>query len=192
MNLDYLIQSQWCSLQKPTRSVFRNSVNFSTKKVSSFSWECLPLWDLFFMDTILVSSHNTQSWTATDLNIRCNRWSHCIFFLHQLLQQSDFYSDVRLLQCTQNMNWQSGSGIVVSFFTGGAFCGAGLAGPAGDKLGRRWTIIIGSLIYLLGGALQTAAQNISMLWAGRWLAGLGVGFLVMISMFSFQRIASES
>jgi len=49
-----------------------------------------------------------------------------------------------------------------------------LAGPAADKLGRRWTIVIGSVIYLLGGGLQTGAQNLSFLWAGRWLAGLGM------------------
>jgi sugar porter (SP) family MFS transporter len=72
------------------------------------------------------------------------------------------------------------TGIVVSFFTGGAFCGAALAGPTGDRVGRRWTIFTGCLIYLLGGGLQTGAQNLHTLWAGRWIAGLGVGFLVMI------------
>lgn len=77
---------------------------------------------------------------------------------------------------------------MVSFFTGGAFCGAGLAGPTADRLGRRWTIAIGSLIYLLGGGLQTGAQNLNFLWAGRWLAGLGVGFLVMISKFSTETL----
>ena len=41
-------------------------------------------------------------------------------------------------------------------------------------------IIIGCIIYLVGGALQTGAMNLNTLWAGRWLAGLGVGFLVMI------------
>lgn len=41
-------------------------------------------------------------------------------------------------------------------------------------------IIVGCIIYLLGGALQTGAMNLNLLWAGRWLAGLGVGFLVMI------------
>ncbi|PQE17783.1 MFS sugar transporter protein [Rutstroemia sp. NJR-2017a BVV2] len=71
-------------------------------------------------------------------------------------------------------------GIVVSFFTGGAFCGAGLAGPVGDRLGRRWTIFAGCIIFILGGGLQTGAETIHYLWAGRWIAGLGVGFLVMI------------
>ena len=28
--------------------------------------------------------------------------------------------------------------------------------------------------------MQTGAMNLNTLWAGRWLAGLGVGFLVMI------------
>lgn len=41
-------------------------------------------------------------------------------------------------------------------------------------------IIIGCIIYLIGGALQTGAHDLNYLWAGRWIAGLGVGFLVMI------------
>lgn len=65
------------------------------------------------------------------------------------------------------------SGLVVSMFTAGAFFGAALAGPTGDYLGRRVTIIVGSVVFCLGGALQTGAQSISYLWAGRFLAGLG-------------------
>jgi MFS family permease len=50
----------------------------------------------------------------------------------------------------------------------------------GDKLGRRWTILGGAIIFCLGGALQTGAQSLSYLYAGRLIAGLGVGILVMI------------
>jgi sugar porter (SP) family MFS transporter len=71
-------------------------------------------------------------------------------------------------------------GAVVSIFTGGAFFGAMFAGPTGDRLGRKITILIGALIFCLGGALQTAASHINFLYAGRCLAGVGVGFLVMI------------
>ncbi|PYH89435.1 glucose transporter [Aspergillus ellipticus CBS 707.79] len=71
-------------------------------------------------------------------------------------------------------------GLVVSMFTAGAFCGAALAGPSGDRLGRRRTISIGCLIFCLGGGLQTGARNISYLYGGRFIAGLGVGFLTMI------------
>ncbi|EDN91525.1 hypothetical protein SS1G_00928 [Sclerotinia sclerotiorum 1980 UF-70] len=84
------------------------------------------------------------------------------------------------------------TGIVVSFFTGGAFCGSGLAGPIGDKFGRRWTIFAGCILFILGGGLQTGAQHIHYLWAGRWIAGLGVGFLVMIIPLYQAEIAHPS
>ncbi|KAL2019954.1 hypothetical protein VTK56DRAFT_9046 [Thermocarpiscus australiensis] len=69
---------------------------------------------------------------------------------------------------------------VVSVFTGGAFFGAAAAGPMGDRLGRRWTIMMGALVFCLGGALQTGAQALSYLYSGRAIAGLGVGILCMI------------
>ncbi|ESZ94440.1 MFS sugar transporter [Sclerotinia borealis F-4128] len=83
-------------------------------------------------------------------------------------------------------------GIVVSFFTGGAFCGSGLAGPIGDRFGRRWTIFAGCIIFIFGGSLQTGAQHLHYLWAGRWIAGLGVGFLVMIIPLYQAEIAHPS
>jgi MFS family permease len=65
------------------------------------------------------------------------------------------------------------TGAVVSVFTGGGFFGAMFAGLIGDKLGRKITILIGALIFLLGGSLQTAAQSLGYLYAGRCLAGVG-------------------
>jgi MFS family permease len=47
------------------------------------------------------------------------------------------------------------------------------AGPTGDALGRKLTIFIGSWVFCLGGALQTAAQSLKYLYAGRCLAGVG-------------------
>ncbi|KAI9041563.1 sugar porter family MFS transporter [Aspergillus affinis] len=72
------------------------------------------------------------------------------------------------------------TGLVVSLFTAGAFFGSAFAGPTGDMLGRRWTITIGCIIFCLGGGLQTGAQTVQYLYSGRFLAGLGVGFLTMI------------
>jgi MFS family permease len=42
----------------------------------------------------------------------------------------------------------SQSGAVVSVFTGGAFFGAMFAGPAGDYIGRKKTIMLGALVRL--------------------------------------------
>ncbi|PPJ53828.1 hypothetical protein CBER1_03233 [Cercospora berteroae] len=71
-------------------------------------------------------------------------------------------------------------GAIVSVFTGGAFFGAAFAGPSGDYFGRRLTIMIGSIVFILGSALQTGAQNLGFIYSGRAIAGIGVGFLVMI------------
>lgn len=58
-------------------------------------------------------------------------------------------------------------GAVVSVFTGGAFFGAFFAGPCGDWLGRKKTILLGAVIFILGGGLQTGAQSLRFLYAGR-------------------------
>ncbi|KAH6695031.1 general substrate transporter [Plectosphaerella plurivora] len=71
-------------------------------------------------------------------------------------------------------------GAVVSVFTGGAFCGAAVAGFCGDKFGRKITILIGAITFCLGGGLQTGAQSIGYMMSGRALSGVGVGLMVMI------------
>ena len=92
------------------------------------------------------------------------------------------------------------SGAITAVFTGGAFFGAIAAGPLGDMAGRKYTIFVGALVFLLGGyvspgdvpdlgrpfpfsiaphaniedsGLQTGAQTIAYLYAGRVIAGLG-------------------
>ncbi|KAH6883462.1 hypothetical protein B0T10DRAFT_565068 [Thelonectria olida] len=80
-----------------------------------------------------------------------------------------------------------GSLLYVSVFTGGAFFGAMFAGELSDRLGRKYTILLGALIFILGGSLQTAASHLNYLYAGRCLAGAGVGFLVMISIKGSMR-----
>ena len=42
-----------------------------------------------------------------------------------------------------------------------------------DAIGRRKTIMTGALVFTLGGALQTGAQALSYLYAGRCIAGWG-------------------
>ncbi|KAI1462783.1 general substrate transporter [Annulohypoxylon moriforme] len=84
------------------------------------------------------------------------------------------------------------NGAVVSLFTGGAFFGAMFAGPAGDYLGRRLTIMLGAIVFLLGGGIQTGAQHLNYLYAGRAIAGLGVGFLTMIIPVYQSEIAHPS
>jgi MFS family permease len=58
---------------------------------------------------------------------------------------------------------------------GGSFVGALISGPLTDILGRKRSIQIGSVIWVIGSILVCASQNIGMLVVGRFINGLSVG-----------------
>ncbi|KAK0747533.1 hypothetical protein B0T21DRAFT_418219 [Apiosordaria backusii] len=62
----------------------------------------------------------------------------------------------------------------------GALISSLCVGRIGDIIGRRKTILYGSMIFFVGGGLQTSATNMAMMMAGRFVAGLGVGMLSTI------------
>lgn len=62
----------------------------------------------------------------------------------------------------------------------GALVASLLVGRIGDLIGRRRTILYGSMIFFVGGAFQTFATGLSMMMVGRIVAGLGVGALSTI------------
>ncbi|KAJ5272869.1 Mitochondrial substrate/solute carrier [Penicillium angulare] len=71
-------------------------------------------------------------------------------------------------------------GTVVAILEVGAFISSLLVGRIGDMIGRRKTILYGSLIFTVGGALQTFATSMAMMMVGRIIAGFGVGALSTI------------
>ncbi|KAF2017954.1 general substrate transporter [Aaosphaeria arxii CBS 175.79] len=75
--------------------------------------------------------------------------------------------------------YSSTIGAINSTFSGGAVFGALMGGSTMDRFGRRWTVLIGAAINLLGAALQTGARNLAMILVGRILAGWAVGVLSM-------------
>lgn len=65
---------------------------------------------------------------------------------------------------------------IVSTFQAGCFFGALLTFPIAEKIGRKRTVMIAGLVFLLGAVLQTAAQgNLNLIYGGRAIAGLGIG-----------------
>ncbi|GAA5973120.1 hypothetical protein JCM21900_003082 [Sporobolomyces salmonicolor] len=62
----------------------------------------------------------------------------------------------------------------------GAFITSLLAGQVGDIFGRRMTILVGALIFSVGGLFQAFTNGFKMMVFGRVLSGFGVGFLSMI------------
>lgn len=67
-------------------------------------------------------------------------------------------------------------GLMTAALIAGEFVGALLVGLfLSDRLGRRMTIIVSVLCYLLGQAVLVAAQDQGMFIAGRIVNGLGAG-----------------
>ncbi|KAG6002654.1 hypothetical protein E4U21_002914 [Claviceps maximensis] len=71
-------------------------------------------------------------------------------------------------------------GTMVAILEIGAFISSLVVGRVGDIIGRRRTILYGSCIFFVGGALQTFATSMAMMMVGRIVAGLGVGMLSTI------------
>ncbi|KAI9471978.1 MAG: general substrate transporter [Benjaminiella poitrasii] len=68
-------------------------------------------------------------------------------------------------------------GFVVAIFELGAWFTAYPTSWFMDRIGRRWTILVGSLIFIVGGILQTASYTFAQILIGRLIAGFGIGFL---------------
>ncbi|KAG8729344.1 hypothetical protein FRC12_021047, partial [Ceratobasidium sp. 428] len=83
-------------------------------------------------------------------------------------------------------------GLVTSLFLLGAFFGSAPSGVIADAVGRRWAIVSGCIVFLIGGCLQTAAQNLRMMMAGRFFAGWGVGQLAHLAPLFQSEIAHSS
>lgn len=71
-------------------------------------------------------------------------------------------------------------GTMVAILEVGAFISSLMVGRIGDMIGRRRTILYGSMVFFVGGMFQTFANGMPMMLIGRIIAGLGVGVLSTI------------
>jgi sugar porter (SP) family MFS transporter len=81
--------------------------------------------------------------------------------------------------------------LMTSILSCGTFFGAIAAGDIADFIGRRPTIILGSLIFSVGCILQTASTTLAVMVVGRLIAGLGVGFISAIIILYMSEIAPK-
>jgi MFS family permease len=70
--------------------------------------------------------------------------------------------------------------LITSILSAGTFFGAIAAGDISDRIGRKWTIIMGCFIYMFGVVIQMitgpSVDALGTIVAGRIIAGVGVGF----------------
>jgi MFS family permease len=83
--------------------------------------------------------------------------------------------------------------LIVSILSCGTFFGAIIAGDVADWIGRKWTVIIGCIIYMFGVVIQMITgegSSLGTMVAGRLIAGIGVGFESAIVILYMSEIVS--
>ncbi|KFZ06893.1 hypothetical protein V501_06975 [Pseudogymnoascus sp. VKM F-4519 (FW-2642)] len=85
----------------------------------------------------------------------------------------------------------SNNSLIVSILSAGTFFGAILAGDLADWFGRRTTILLGCLVFIIGVILEVAASTFALLAVGRIIAGFGVGFVSAIIILYMSEIAPK-
>ncbi|RAH72521.1 sugar porter family MFS transporter [Aspergillus aculeatinus CBS 121060] len=66
-------------------------------------------------------------------------------------------------------------GGITAAMAAGSWLGALISGPLSDRIGRKTSIMVGCVIWLIGSIIICASQNIGMLVVGRIINGLSVG-----------------
>lgn len=85
-------------------------------------------------------------------------------------------------------------GAVNALFFFGATVGALVAGPLADRIGRKKTLLMASIISIIGGALTASSVHVAMLIVVRILQGSGLGALatlVRLSPISFCIVSAD-
>lgn len=90
---------------------------------------------------------------------------------------------------------ESNTSLIVSILSCGTFFGAVIAGDVADMIGRKWTVIYGCLIYIIGCVIQMftgMGDPLGPIVSGRLIAGIGVGFESAIVILYMSEIVSRS
>ncbi|KAF7596952.1 hypothetical protein BBP40_011318 [Aspergillus hancockii] len=66
-------------------------------------------------------------------------------------------------------------GGITASMSAGSWLGALISGPLSDRVGRKKSIMVGCIIWLIGSTIMCASQNIGMLIVGRIINGFCVG-----------------
>ncbi|KAK4225850.1 general substrate transporter [Podospora fimiseda] len=79
--------------------------------------------------------------------------------------------------------------LITSILSAGTFFGALVAGDLADWIGRKFTVVGGCAIFMIGVVLQTASAGLGLIVAGRLVAGFGVGFVSAVIILYMSEIA---
>ncbi|KAI1445261.1 MFS general substrate transporter [Annulohypoxylon stygium] len=70
-------------------------------------------------------------------------------------------------------------GLLNAMYSLGALMAIPFVPTVSQYLGRRWSIVVGSLILCMGAGLQAGSRNTDMFLASRWVLGFGIPFAIV-------------
>ncbi|KAK5688569.1 hypothetical protein LTS10_000547 [Elasticomyces elasticus] len=101
-------------------------------------------------------------------------------FIGTTITQKSFQEDFGLLHGDQAKE-DAFAANIVSLLQAGCFFGSLLAAPVGDRIGRRWALIISGAVFTVGSLLQTVSfGKTALMFVGRAIGGVGVGAASML------------
>lgn len=126
-----------------------------------------------------------------------------IGYIGPIIASDSFKQDVAHINCITNSTSTihsacklSGSqeGLIVSLFSVGAIVTACpfISSYFMNAWGRRDTIIIGSAIFIVGSAMQAMANDLTLMFAGRFVAGMSIGLLSTVIVLYQMELAPAS
>lgn len=86
-------------------------------------------------------------------------------------------------------NYSFYKGLMTAMIELGAVVGAANQGWVADKYSRKYSIMIAVVWFIIGSAIQTGAVDYAMLVVGRFLAGIAIGMLSMVTPLYMSEIS---
>nr|AAG43998.1 mannitol transporter [Apium graveolens Dulce Group] len=82
--------------------------------------------------------------------------------------------------------------IIIGIINIYSLLGSAIAGRTSDWIGRRYTMVLAGIIFFLGAIFMGLATNFAFLMFGRFVAGIGVGYAMMIAPVYTAEVAPSS
>ncbi|KAK6136754.1 hypothetical protein DH2020_029508 [Rehmannia glutinosa] len=82
--------------------------------------------------------------------------------------------------------------VIMGVFSLYSLIGSAVAGRTSDRIGRRYTIVFAGAIFFVGALFMGLATNYAFLMVGRLVAGIGVGYALMIAPVYTAEVAPTS
>ncbi|XP_022889519.1 putative polyol transporter 1 isoform X3 [Olea europaea var. sylvestris] len=145
--------------QNPEKSAVYEDSNHAQQPISELSLPKKPKRNMYAIGCTILASM-----TSILLGYDTGVMSGATIYIQEELKISDV--QIEILVGTINLY---------------ALFGAAVAGRTSDWIGRRYTIIFAAAIFFAGALLMGFANGYALLMVGRFVAGIGVGYAMMIA-----------